>query len=67
MKNQAIKIIVSVVFVAFAGTGLQAQSLKFSKIPHPLSWVNKPVSYKINPEAFLLKPGRKRICSATLM
>jgi len=59
MKNQLIKIIVSVVLVAFACIGSQAQPLKFSKIPHPLSWVNKPVSYKINPESIFIEAGEK--------
>ena len=36
MKNQSVKTIVSVALVAFACIGSQAQSLKFSKIPHPL-------------------------------
>ena len=59
MKNQSIKIIVGIVLVAFAGIGLQAQSLKLSKIPHPLSWVNKPVSYKINPGSIFIEAGEK--------
>ena len=59
MKNQPIKIIVGVALVAFACIGSQAQSLKFSKIPHPLSWVNKPISYKINPESIFIQAGEK--------
>lgn len=59
MKNQPIKIIVSIVLMAFARIGLHAQSLKFSKIAHPLSWTNKPISYKINPESIVIESGEK--------
>jgi regulation of enolase protein 1 (concanavalin A-like superfamily) len=40
-------------------TASQAQPLKFSGIQHPLSWTNKPISYKINPESILIEAGEK--------
>jgi regulation of enolase protein 1 (concanavalin A-like superfamily) len=59
MKNQPIKIIAVIVIALIASVASQAQPLKFSKIPHPLTWVNKPVSYKINPESIFIQAGEK--------
>jgi len=40
--------------------GLHAQnSIKFSGIPHALSWVNKPVSYRISPAGIFIVAGKK--------
>ena len=47
------------IFSLLIVSGSHAQSLKFSKIPHPLSWTNKPISYKINPENIFIEAGEK--------
>ena len=59
MKNQPVKIIAILALVVFTCMGSSAQQLKFSKIPHLLSWVNKPVGYKINSENLFIEAGEK--------
>jgi len=52
-------ILITIIYSAIA-VGPQAQnSIKFSGIPHPLSWVNKPLSYKINPTSIFIQAGEK--------
>jgi regulation of enolase protein 1 (concanavalin A-like superfamily) len=53
-------ILISSIFCLTVASGLQAQnSIKFSGIPHPLSWVNKPVRYKINHSSIFIEAGKK--------
>lgn len=59
MKNQNAKITLAIVFSVCAITASHAQTLNFSKIPHHLSWINKPLSYKINPESIFIEAGEK--------
>jgi uncharacterized protein len=59
MKNQSIKILVTIAFAMLASIRSQEQPLQFPKIPHPLSWVNKPISYKINPASIFIEAGEK--------
>src|SRR3978361_460712 len=58
MKNHFIKIIAAIILATFT-LNSQAQLLKFSKIPHPLSLTNKPVVYKINPGSIFIEAGEK--------
>lgn len=59
MKSQLIKIVPTIVIAAFAHIGVQAQALKFSNIPRPLSWTNKPLNYKINLKSIFIEAGGK--------
>jgi len=59
MKKHISKVIVTIVFTAFTIYGYAQNTLKFSKIPHPLSWTNKPLSYKINPGSIFIEAGEK--------
>jgi regulation of enolase protein 1 (concanavalin A-like superfamily) len=52
-------ILIAVIFSLLIQTRSYAQSLKFSGIPHPLSWTNKPLSYKIDPESIFIEAGEK--------
>ena len=47
------------IFSLVIASTTRAQSLKFSKIPHTLSWRNKPISYKLNPESIFIEAGEK--------
>ncbi|MBS1520047.1 MAG: DUF1349 domain-containing protein [Bacteroidetes bacterium] len=54
------KFILAVLSLVVFSSGSFAQSgIKFSGIPHPLSWVNKPLSYKINPADIFIEAGEK--------
>lgn len=52
-------IVTAFIFGLLIASLAQAQSLKFSKVPHTLSWTNKPISYKINPESIFIEAGEK--------
>jgi regulation of enolase protein 1 (concanavalin A-like superfamily) len=52
-------ILTAIIFSALIATVAHAQSLKFSKIPHALSWTNKPISFKLNPESIFIEAGEK--------
>ena len=52
-------ILVTIIFNLLIAGGSRAQSLQFSKIPHSLSWTNKPISYKLNPENIFIEAGEK--------
>jgi regulation of enolase protein 1 (concanavalin A-like superfamily) len=52
-------ILTTIIFSLLIAKSLQAQSLKFSKIPHALSWTNKPISFKLNPESIFIEAGEK--------
>ena len=52
-------ILTAIIFSLLIAGGSHAQSLKFSKIPHTLSWTNKPISYKLNPESIFIEAGEK--------
>jgi uncharacterized protein len=59
MKNRLIIITAIIVITTIAGGDLLAQTFKFSVIPHPLSWINKPIDYKINKESIVIEAGEK--------
>lgn len=48
-----------IIFNVLIATVAHAQTLKFSKIPHGLSWTNKPISFKLNPEGIFIEAGEK--------
>ena len=52
-------ILATIIFSLLIANRAHAQPLKFSKIPHPLSWTNKPISYKLNPESIFIEAGEK--------
>ncbi|MDB5137911.1 MAG: hypothetical protein JWP37_4514 [Mucilaginibacter sp.] len=53
-------ILIIIILGVITLAGLHAQDpIKFSRIPHPLSWTNKPISYKINPESIFIEAGEK--------
>jgi regulation of enolase protein 1 (concanavalin A-like superfamily) len=53
-------ILTTIILCATTASSLYAQStIKFSGIPHPLSWVNKPVNYKINSTSIFIEAGEK--------
>jgi regulation of enolase protein 1 (concanavalin A-like superfamily) len=49
----------AIIFSLLITNGAHAQSLKFSKIPHSLSWTNKPISFKINLQSIYIEAGEK--------
>lgn len=52
-------ILTAIIFSILIVNLLHAQSLKFSNIPHALSWTNKPISFKLNPESIFIEAGEK--------
>jgi regulation of enolase protein 1 (concanavalin A-like superfamily) len=58
MRTNAIWI-VFVLMIFFTKADFAQNSLKFSKIPQPLSWENKPLSYTINANSITIEAGEK--------
>ena len=53
-------ILINMILCAATATGLRAQNtIKFPGIPHSLSWINKPISYKINTGSIFIEAGEK--------
>ena len=53
-------VLITIILGVTSLAGLYAQgSVKFSGITHPLSWTNKAISYKTNPESIFIEAGEK--------
>ncbi len=59
MENRLFNITALIVTITLAASGTQAQTYKYSAIPHPLSWINKPIDFKISPESIFIEAGEK--------
>jgi regulation of enolase protein 1 (concanavalin A-like superfamily) len=54
--------VISSIFVLtifFAAGGFAQNTIRFSKIPYPLTWENKPISFSVNADHIQIEAGEK--------